>query len=408
MPETKFATSSLKSLARCLALGTALLAASAHPAGAPGQADASAPAALNLDDDRFDACEYEGFIALIAARNAIWFKDKRENLLTAPNVLDEGKAVINAVFDAVELRGSRDHAGLALQQFESCARKANLPIGTLPPGASQCMARQDIEFFAESDLTSGQPIDQSRSRIRKILAKAPPSFYPDATIDQVTSALYMSTDPDAGHLVRQALFETCLFPAAFEARRLRGSPQVERIIAVLGTSQVGPDVHTQPICGHPTEGHARADLHTDVVVVVARDSGSFGGDESLRHRADAAGEQFGQLLVKDYCSHDRTARLVIDASTGIDGKTKFAQQARMLRAETVVLVEAPVASASLGKPGIDINATAVSLDTHRDDPVVRGTYVRSWPAWREKGDVEVTAPADMASRFVLGAAESMR
>jgi hypothetical protein len=387
---------SLVGLLAAIVVGSAM-------AGDPAPADGND--SLDLTDTRFKACESEASRALIVARDAIWFKSKRDGMLGVPSNSDDMRAMINAIYDEVEQTGAKDHVGIAWRRFEACARASRLPMGNVSPSASQCLARQDLEFLAEADHVAGRPIDETRARIRNMLANAPASWYPGPMIDHVTSMVYMNREADGSSLIREALFESCLFPQAFMALEHRSPDTFTRFVSVIGTPTVGPDVRTRTACAAPPSRQPSSKQEFEVVVLVARDPSRFPFSPDLLRRAAEAGPQFADAAATAFCARGRSVRVVVDESKGVETRMKFAQQARINRSSLVVIVQTPV-SAGFGKPGIDLAVTAVGLDKPGGDEV-RGTYDRGWPVWSEDLGDGPQPPAALAQEFVDGVIDQL-
>ena len=198
-----------------------LLAAAAACHTLPARA-----ADLLMEKAAFQQCETEAFIALIVhPRNGMHLKDTRESLLAIKSNGDFQIRTINQLFDEMQATGSRDHGGFAARKFYECAGRERLGLKEDVPGATVCLARHDIVFYATGE-RSRAAAGRSAVAGREILGKSSRAVYPAALIDQIVPMVYRVASPDDDHELRQLVFETCLFPeewqAWYEATQHRG------------------------------------------------------------------------------------------------------------------------------------------------------------------------------------------
>jgi hypothetical protein len=189
-----------------------LLAAAAACHTLPARA-----ADLLMEKAAFQQCETEAFIALIIARNGMHLKDTRESLLAIKSNGDFQIRTINQLFDEMQATGSKDHGGFAARKFYECAGRERLGLKEDVPGATVCLARHDIVFYATGERVRGRPQAEALSRVREILGRSSSAVYPAALIDQIVPMVYRVATPDDDYELRQLVFETCLFPEDWQA-----------------------------------------------------------------------------------------------------------------------------------------------------------------------------------------------
>jgi hypothetical protein len=201
---------SLAALALVLAACQTTGSASATPAT---EAPPPAPDFL-VRRPAFTGCELEGFMSLTAARNAIVFADKKENLL--------GKAPTpwrTAMVEELYARKADDkltHAGFAAQKFYECADRERLGLAR-NAGAWVCFARLDVVFYLDADRRKGRTRDEAVARFQRSFAKVPKAVFPDGLVDKIAPMVFRITTDEGEYELRRFVLETCLFPDDWKA-----------------------------------------------------------------------------------------------------------------------------------------------------------------------------------------------
>ena len=186
-------------------------------AAATCQLPTARAADLLLENPAFQQCEGEAFIALIIARNGMHLKDTRESLLAIKSNGDFQIRTINQLFDEILATGSKDHGGFAARKFYECAKRERLEVKEDVSGATVCLARQDIVFYATAERGKGTPVAEAQAKVRRYFAASSKSVYPEPLIDQLVPMTYRVKSFDDDYQLRQMVFETCLFPEDWKA-----------------------------------------------------------------------------------------------------------------------------------------------------------------------------------------------
>jgi hypothetical protein len=172
---------------------------------------------LLVETAAFQQCEAEAFISLIIARNGMHLKDTRSSLLAIKSNGDFQIKTINQLFDELDATGSKDHGGFAARKFYECAQRETLGVEKNHSGAAVCLARHDIVFYATADRNKGIAQADAVARIKNSLSRTSKAIYPEALVEQLVPMTYRVASFDDDYLLRQMVFETCLFPEDWKA-----------------------------------------------------------------------------------------------------------------------------------------------------------------------------------------------
>ncbi len=170
-----------------------------------------------LDNPEFRDCELEAFIALGAARQALFFKNSKAELLKAGGNKPDQVEMLDDLYAGIENKTYKNHGAFAAKRWNACAQKSQLSLPANNDGAWLCLLRLDISFFLLAYQQQGATMSQAIEKTRQLTAKNSAELFPPKLIDFVAPMVYQLKD---GYdlPVRQVIFESCLFPDAFQEK----------------------------------------------------------------------------------------------------------------------------------------------------------------------------------------------
>lgn len=170
-----------------------------------------------MDQEGFQACEAEAFLALVVARNAMHLGNSQASQRAVPSNGDFALATIDEVYETLARTGSKDHGGFAAAKFYQCSERERLGLRANPSGAAVCLARQDLVFFLHAERLRGRAPAEAVARVKQLFGPSSPAVYPPALIDQLAPMVYRVQSGDDEYELRRFVFETCLFPSEWQA-----------------------------------------------------------------------------------------------------------------------------------------------------------------------------------------------
>lgn len=170
-----------------------------------------------MDNEAFQECEAEAFLALVIARNAMHLGTSQAAQRAVPSNGEFALATIDEVYETLARTGSRDHGGFAATKFYACNSRGPLGLPENRNAAAVCLARQDLVFFLNAERVRGRAPTEAVARVKQLFGQSSPAVYPPALIDQLAPMVYRVQSGDDEYELRRFVFETCLFPREWQA-----------------------------------------------------------------------------------------------------------------------------------------------------------------------------------------------
>ncbi len=160
----------------------------------------------------FEGCELEGFIALSLGRQAIFFKESKEELLKTNAVGEFQVNAINELYSEMSNGKLAHYAPFAARKFYQCTDENNLKVEKNIENASVCFARLDLQFFAYVSRINRDAKQLAINKLKRNFAAKSSETYPPKLIDKIVEMEYSRDGEDFDIEARRFIFETCLFP----------------------------------------------------------------------------------------------------------------------------------------------------------------------------------------------------